>query len=202
MPAAATVARGGLVAFVGLVALEHVLRPGLPPADHFVSEYAHGATAPVQTAAFVAWALATAACAVLAARVPGRPVARALTVLALAAAAAGLLIAATFTTQTVGGELPTGVERTTGGRLHDVGTLAILAGLLVAALASVRLLPRRGYRLGVLGLGAALLAIVPVLVALGYDAPGVGQRGFILVGCAWQWLFVRASLGPVGATTG
>ena len=202
MPAPATVARGGLVAFVGLVALEHPLRPGLPPADHFVSEYAHGPTAPLQVAAFLAWAVATAACAVLAARVPHRRFARALTVVALAAAAAGLLVAATFATQTVGGELPAGVERTTGGRLHDLGTLAILGGLLVAALASLRLVPRRGYRLAVLGLGAALLAIVPVLVALGIDAPGVGQRGFILVGCAWQWVFVRASLRATPAPTG
>jgi len=31
---------------------------------------------------------------------------------------------------------------------------------------------------------------VPVLVAIGVDAPGIGQRGFILVGLAWQWAFV------------
>jgi Protein of unknown function (DUF998) len=190
---AVTVARIGLAAFVGLVALEHVLRPGLPPADHFVSEYAHGSTAAVQTVAFLAWAGATGACAVLAARQPGRPVARALTVVALGAATAGLLVAAAFHTQTVGGELPAGVRRTVGGRLHDLGTLAILAGLLVAALASLRLVPRLGYRVTALALGVTLVAIVPVLVAVRWDAPGIGQRGFILVGILWQWVFARAA---------
>ena len=192
MPSLPTLARGGLAAFVGLVALEHVLRPGLDPAERFVSEYARGWTQPIQIVAFFAWAVATAACAALAARPTSRRIARAITVAALVVAAAGLVVAATFATETVGGELPAGVERTLGGRLHDLGTLAILAGLLVAAVASLRLVPRRGYRLTVIGLAVALFAIVPVLVALGIDAPGIGQRGFILVGVAWQWTFARA----------
>ena len=108
-------------------------------------------------------------------------------------ATAGLLLCAGWTTQTVGGELPAGVRRTTGGRLHDLGTLLILAGLVVAALASLRLLAGRRYRLAVVGLGVALLAIVPVLVALGIGAPGIGQRAFILVGVAWQWCFAGAA---------
>ena len=67
--------------------------------------------------------------------------------------------------------------------------MAILVGLLVAALASLRLVPGTRYRLTVLALGVTLLAIVPVLIALRLDAPGIGQRGFILVGLAWQWAF-------------
>lgn len=202
MPTVATVARGGLAVFVGLVVLEHVIRPGVSPADRFVSEYARGWTAPIQVAAFLAWGAATAAGVVLATRAPGRPVARAIVAVALAVAAGGLLVAAAFPTQTVGGELPAGIERTAGGRLHDLGTLAVLLGLLVAAAASLRLVPRRAYRLTVVGLAAALLAIVPVLVALGIDAPGIGQRGFILVGCAWQWAFARAMLRPEGRSPG
>ena len=138
---------------MGLVALEHLLRPDLPPGEHFVSEYANGWTRPVQTVAFLAWAAATGACAVLAARVPRRKIARALTVLALGAATVGLVMTALWPTETVAGELPAGVERTLGGRLHDLGTLAILAGLLVAALASLRLVPSTRYRLTVLALG-------------------------------------------------
>ncbi|HEX8104093.1 MAG TPA: DUF998 domain-containing protein [Solirubrobacteraceae bacterium] len=202
MPRLVTVARGGLIAFVGLVALEHALRPRFSPADHFISEYAHGSTAPVQVIAFLAWAVATGACAALAARASRRrPVARAFAAVALGAATVGLLVAATFATQTVGGELPSGVVRTTGGRLHDLGTLAILAGLLVAAVASLRLVPDRRYRLVVLALAVVLVAIVPIMVAAGLDAPGVGQRGFILVGCAWQWAFAGAMMGrgSVGA---
>jgi hypothetical protein len=185
-----TAARGGLLGFVGLVALEHVLRPGLAPADHFVSEYSRGWTQPIQVAAFLAWAAGTAACTLLAARAnPARPIARALVTLGLAAATVGLLMAAAFTTQTVAGELPAGVERSLGGQLHDLGTLFILAGLLFSALASLRLVADNRYRALVALLGFALIAIVPALVAVGWDAPGVGQRGFILVGIAWQWAF-------------
>ena len=197
-----SLARAGLALFVGIVALEHVLRPGLDPAERFVSEYAVGWTQPLQITAFAGWSLATAACAVLAARAPQRPIARGITVVALAAASAGLLVAAVFATETVGGELPAGVERTLGGRLHDLGTLFVFAGLMIAAAASVRLIARRGYRLAVLGLLVALFAIVPVLVLLGLDAPGIGQRGFILVGLAWQWLFAGAILRREGPAAG
>jgi hypothetical protein len=37
-----------------------------------------------------------------------------------------------------------------------------------------------------------------VLIALGLDAPGLGQRGFVLVACAFQWAFA-AQLSAVGA---
>jgi hypothetical protein len=185
-------ALGGLVVFVGLVALEHVLRPDLPAADHFVSEYARGWTWPVQTVAFLAWAVATGACAVLATRVPERPIARAFVVAMLGVAVVGLVMAAVWRTETVAGELPPDVVRTLGGRLHDLGTLGILAGLLLAALASLRLVPDTRYRLIVVALGVTLVAIVPVLVILRWDAPGVGQRGFILVALGWQWAFARA----------
>lgn len=192
------VALGGVAAFVVLVAVQHPLRSDLPPLERFVSEYAVGWTAPLQAAAFLCWAASMAAAAVLAARArpAGRPVARGLTVLALAVATGGALLAALFPTQTVAGELPAGVVRTLGGRLHDLGTLFILAGLVVAALAALRLVRRRGYRIAVPLLGLGLLAIVPVLVALGIDAPGLGQRGFILVGCLWQWAFVVGATSP------
>src|SRR4051794_39657355 len=125
----ARVVRAGLVGFVGIVAFEHLVRRDLPPGEHFVSEYAQGWTHPLQAAAFVSWAAATAACAALAARVHRRRGARAVVVVALAVATAGLCLAAIFATQTVAGELPLGTRRTTGGRLHDFGTLLILAGL-------------------------------------------------------------------------
>ena len=196
----AVLSRLGLAAFIGLVALEHVVRPGLDPAERFISEYARGSTQPLAVAAFGTWAVATAAGVRLALAAPrDRPVARALTAAALVAAVAGLVLAALFTTQTIGGELPEGARRTTAGRLHDLGTLFILAGLLIAALASLRLVPGRRYRLTVLALAVALLGVVPVLVALGVDAPGIGQRAFIGVGVAWQWAF--AGQGPAGSAS-
>jgi hypothetical protein len=190
-----TIALGGVAAFVALVAVQHLLRPGLPPAERFVSEYGRGSTAPLQVAAFVLWAAAMAACAVLATRVRpgGRPIARGLTAGAFAVAAVGAVMCGLFTTETVGGELPPGVPRTTEGRLHDVGALLVLAGLALAGVASLRLVRSRRHRLTVAALALALLAIVPVLVALGIDGPGIGQRGFILVGCALVWRFAAAA---------
>ena len=91
---------------------------------------------------------------------------------------------------TVAGELPEGVTYTTAGRLHNLGSLLIFFGLLVAAPASTRRQKRRGYRLAVLWLAVALFAITPILIALGIDSPGWGQRAFIAVGVAWQALFL------------
>ena len=195
------VALGGLGVFVALVALQQALVPGLPPAEHFVSEYANAETGAVQVAAFLAWALGLGACALVAARIDERrrPVARALTALALALAAGGAVLTALFATQTVAGELPPGTARTLPGRLHDLGSLAIFAALLVAAPASVRLVVAWRYRLAVLVLLVALVAIVPALVALGVDAPGWGQRAFIAVACAWQLAFVLATARAPGA---
>lgn len=183
----------GLAVFIGLVAIQHPLRGDLPPADHFISEYAHGSTAALQIIAFLAWALSLAAGALLARRAgpARRSIARGLAVSGLALAGAGIAVAAVFATQTVAGVLPAGVQRTTGGRLHDLATLATLIGLLLASGASLRLMARRGFRVTVVALATTLVLIVPVLVALGIDAPGVGQRGFILVGCAFQWRFAR-----------
>lgn len=191
MPSPRTVCLAGLAAFLVIVGVEHLLRPDLPPPDHFVSEYSRGSTKPLQVVAFAAWTASMAAAAALAARAlpRGRPVSRTVAVLALGVATAGGALAAAFTSQTIAGQLPAGVQRTLGGRLHDLGTLFILAGLVVAALASLRLVRRTRYRLTVVGLGVALVAVVPVLVALRIDAPGIGQRAFILIGCAWLWRF-------------
>jgi hypothetical protein len=183
----------GLAGFVGLVALLHVLRADdLPPADHFISEYARGDLGWVMAAAFGCWAVSLA----LLAR-GWRGVVR----WALAVAAVGALGAGLFTTQTVAGMTPPGVERTFEGRAHDRATLLIFGGLLVAAVGSA--VAVRRLRLPVALLALALLAVVPVLVALGLDAPGIGQRGFVLVGVAWQALATREAratrAGPAAA---
>ena len=173
---------GGLVAFVALVALQHATRAGdLPPPRHFVSEYAVGDGGWVQRVAFFGWAASLAALAWIA---PGR-----VTSLGLALAAKGTVVAGLFATQTVGGELPPGVERTTEGQLHDLGTLAILAGLLLASLAQARSHPK-----ATAALAFTFFAIPGVLVAVGYDAPGWGQRGIIAVGLVAQALILRRAL--------
>lgn len=179
-----TPTRAALIAFVALVALEHPLRPGLPARDHFISEYAHGATQPLAILAFLAWGLAMVAGAVLGWRRGLRAVPALLCVAAL-----GTVLCATFATQTVAGRLPEGVMRTTTGRLHDQGTLLIFIGLLLAALWGLRHLRTRRYRLGLLACGLAILAAPATLVIAGLDWPGIGQRAIILVGVAWLWLW-------------
>lgn len=100
------------------------------------------------------------------------------------------MLAGCFATVTVAGELPDGATYTTAGRLHNLGSLLIFFGLLIAAPASTRRENRRGYRVAVLGLAMALFAITPILIALGIDSLGWGQRAFIGVGVAWQALFL------------
>lgn len=195
---------GGTGAFVALVALAHPLRPELPAAEHFVSEYAVGSGGWVQTLAFGCWAAGLAGAAALAARLPPGPGrrgrwARPLAVGALGAAAAGAVLCGAFETQTVGGVLPDGVARTTEGRLHDLGSLLVLGGIVVAALAAARVLSRR-YRWVVAGLAAAFFAWPAALVMLGVDAPGIGQRGLIALGCVWTGAFAVAAARAVTRT--
>ena len=189
-PTLPELARGGLLAFVGLVALEHPLRGDLPARDHFISEYAAGSTHPLAIASFLAWGVGIGASAALG----WQRGLRAVPVL-LGVAAAGTCVCAAFATQTVAGELPEGVVRTTAGRLHDQGTLLIFAGLLAAALWALRGVRTRRYRLGLLACAVALLLAPSVLVGAGLDWPGVGQRAIILVGVAWSWLLV-SELAP------
>lgn len=173
----------GLAGFVGLVVVQHLYRDDLPAGQHFVSEYANGDGGFVQVVAFGSWAASFAVQALLTRTTVTR--------LALGVAAVGSVMTAAFATVTVAGELPAGMTKSTTGQLHDIGSLLIFAGLLVAAPASTRALRRRGYRLTIAVLGLALLATVPLMVALGLDEPGWGQRMFIAIGCAWQALHLR-----------
>jgi hypothetical protein len=187
----------GTGAFVALVVLAHPLRPELPPADHFVSEYAVGPGGWVQTLAFICWAAGLGAAAALAAGLPLGPGrrgrwARALAAGFLVVAAVGAVLCAAFETQTIGGVLPEGVDRTAEGRLHDLGSLLVLGGIVVAALAAARLLSGR-YRWLIGAFALAFFAWPALLVMLGADAPGVGQRGLIALGCAWTVAFAVAA---------
>ncbi len=189
-----TLALTGLGAFAGLVAIQHAFRADdLPPADHFISEYANGSGGWVQVVAFMAWAGSLAATTGLAARAGERRVAHGIVVAGVGAGMVGAVACAAFATETVGGELPAGAVKSTAGQLHDLGSAFLFFGLLVAAVASVRLIRRRGYRLTVLGLAVLLFLVPSLLIALEYDAPGWGQRGFIAVGCLWHLRFVLQS---------
>jgi hypothetical protein len=175
-----------VLGFVVLVALEHPLRPDLPATRHFISEYASGSTDVLARVAFLVWGVGIAALAVALWRAGLRVVA-----FFTAVAAAGTPLAAAFATITVAGELPVGETYTTAGRLHNLGAQLLFFGLLLAAAGSLRRLRRPAYRWGVAGLAALLVLAPAVLVALGRDWPGIGQRAFILVGCGWLLLAAR-----------
>lgn len=199
MPRLPRLAWGGLAAWVGLVVLQHATRTDLDPEERFVSEYAVGDGGWVQVVAFAGWALSLAVAAVLVARAratPRRAVARGVLVATLAVAAAGAVLCGAFESQTIGGELPEGVVRTTAGRLHDVGSLLLFAGLLVAAIAHARASRDRATTLATAALAASLFLIPTAMVVAGWDAPGVGQRAFIAVGCLWQASLLRRVARP------
>ena len=186
----------GLAAFVLLVIAQHLTRADdLPPADHLVSEYAVGAGGWVQVIAFLAWAVSLAATVALLRHAGRRRIARALVLLGVTAGAVGAVAAALFATETVGGQLPPGEIKSLGGRLHDLGSGGLFFGLALAAAASARLIEQRAYRLTLLGLLVLLFLILAALIVAEYDAPGWGQRGFIAVGCLWQWRLLAAVRG-------
>ena len=194
MSRARTIGLGGLAAFVVLVTIQHVFRgDDLPPADHFVSEYARGPGGWVQVVAFLAWAAGLAATLALLGRLGRGRVWRAIVGLGILGATVGAVACAFFATETVGGVLPPGAVKSTAGKLHDLGSAGIFFGLVIAAVASVGLIPRRGYRLGVLGMALLLVLIPGAFIAAEYDAPGWGQRGFIAVGCLWHWRFLHVA---------
>jgi MFS family permease len=161
------------------------------PARHMVSELVHGRAGWVMTVGFACWAVALGLGAVVLARARSGPEAWSVGVL-MAVAAAGVVVLAVFATQTVAGELPAGVERTTAGRLHDVGsgvaTLALLAAALTTAAVAWRRDRRRGVALAAL-VGVAVVATV-VGLAIGPSVGGLRQRVLLLAAVVWQWLVV------------
>lgn len=167
----------GLCAFVAIVALEHLLSPGLDPATHQVSEYVHEPCGVIALAGFVAWAVSLAATSVCVRS-------RGVLAIPLAVAAAGMLVVAVFPTQTVAGALPPGHHLTTTGALHDAGSGATTVALLVAML----LATWRVERLRVLSAGLALVAVAVQigLLAVGPEVGGIRQRLLLGIGCAWQ----------------
>jgi MFS family permease len=206
MPRSLPVAVGGLLAFAAVLATEPLLAPRLGPADHMVSEYANagGLAGAAAVAALSAWALSLLAAAQLASLAADRAGSRATWVLVagLLAAAVGVAVAAAFPTQAVRGVVPPGVERTTAGRLHDLGGGLAQAALFAAALATA-LAGRWPWRLRLLAAAAVVVAAIsgPLLTAVDAGARGLRQRGAIAAACAWELGLVwacarREAAGP------
>lgn len=183
--AAPSVAIGCLVAFVAIVAVQHVAS-GLDPLRHMVSEYANGSAGPLMVVGFALWAasLALAAVGVLGSTLGPRW--RAALAVLLGIACLGAVVTASFATQTVAGRLPPGVEWAARGELHDAGSglliLAVLAAALVTCFAPVS---TRLRRLTVALLAAAVVLDVGLLL-VGESVGGLRQRLLLAIGCAWQ----------------
>lgn len=170
----------GLALFVGMVVLEHALNASLSPARHQVSEYVHGRLGCVMVVAFGVWAVslvATGATAWRWSRLVG---------VMLIVAACGLVVAAVWATQTSAGKLPPGVERTTAGRLHDLGTGITSMALLVAAVVSAGTAPTKWLRRVAIGSVGFAVISSGALLGVGDAVGGVRQRVLVSVAVVWQ----------------
>jgi hypothetical protein len=136
---------------------------------------------------FIAWLLSWCALSALL-TMRGRPMAAA----AVAVAAVGLAAIAAFHTQAVAGELPNGVHRTLGGRLHDVGGELLFGGL-VAAAGALAVSRQSTTAVRWAGSGLVVLALLSsaVLLGAGDPVPGVRQRVALFAAVAWQALVIR-----------
>ncbi len=179
----------GVIVFVAIVVSEHALDPSLAPATHEISEYVHSPAGAVMVVGFGVWMVSLAATSVVARAARFGPLLWG----SLAVAAAGMLLTATFATETSAGRLPPGAVLTLSGRLHDLGSGATTAALVVAALASSaqRALGRPFRRRAAALLATALVGDL-ALLAVGPAVGGIRQRLLVGAGCAWQILFLRA----------
>jgi hypothetical protein len=182
------VSRAALALFVACAVVAQWANPAVGPARHMVSELVHGTAGWVMTAGFGSWAFALALGAIVLLRAD-RPAGATL----VAIAAAGVVVLAVFPTQTIAGELPVGVARTTAGRLHDVGsavaTLALAAAAVVTGVRAWRDGDRRTSAMVVALLTVAIAATV-VGLAIGPSVGGLRQRVLLLAAVTWQWLAV------------
>jgi hypothetical protein len=124
-------------------------------------------------------------------------------VVAVLVAAGGLLLAASFATQTSAGQLQPGVSLTTTGRLHDGGSGIATIALLVGVILSLRLPISHALRQLVLTVLAFAFIADLVLLLIGAGVAGARQRLLVALACGWQLLLAvllaRGTLRDGGA---
>jgi hypothetical protein len=198
-PALHRVAVWSLLLFVAIVGVEHVLVPGLDPARHMVSEYTNARAGWLMVAGFLAWAASLAATATLATsavRSSRRRLVHTVVAAVLFIAAAGMLVTASFATQTSAGVLPPGVRLSMSGRLHDLGSGLTTLALFAAVIASLRAIPTPTYRVQALVIVLVAGVSDAALLAVGPSVGGIRERILILCGCGWQLAFLAALRHP------
>ena len=192
-----------MLAFAVIIALEHVLLPRLGPTDHMISEYvtAGGLASVLAVGALAAWSVSFLAAALLSACPASRGRATRILTVCLGLACVGLAVTAVFPTQAVGGVVPSGVERTLAGQLHDLGGSLAQITIFAAALLSVWAAPWSSrLRAAAVILVAVALILGPALTVLDVDARGLRQRGLVAMACAWEMGLVITLAQGAGET--
>jgi hypothetical protein len=196
------VAVGGLTVVLVAIASLHLFESHLAPRLHTISEYGTASSTGqiVLATGLIAWAAALGATSRIVAFLPWRAdgvpssAITAVGVLCLVAAA-GLAVGALVPTQAVMGEIPTGVEQSVAGRLHNLGVSAAeVAFALMLAVSASFLRPTWLRIASLLGL-VAILALAAGLVDVSVIGRGIRQR--LLFAGAWLWhLAIVLSAAP------
>jgi hypothetical protein len=203
---AALLSFAGAAAFVVLLAALHLIKPGLDPSWHFISEYAIGDYGWIMVLAFLSLALSYVGLFV-AIRSQLRTIAGRIGLALLLVSSLGLAIAAAFTTD------PITVSEdavTTEGTLHNVGGTLGIAQPFAAALVGWKLAGNPAWssakRPLLWATGLALVAFVVSIVSLGVmvsqsggefgpDVPvGWPNRFEIVAYSAWLMVVARQAI--------
>jgi hypothetical protein len=173
----------------------HAIQPGLNPATHYVSEYAHGQLGGLVMVAYVAAGLG-----VLALAWTARSILSGTRSLALAAclAVVGVGLIATGVTRIDVPGADGSVVSSASGMAHELAGYVLLMGLIPAAFlvaATFRRDPRlsSAARPAWIFAGAIIIAFIVAVMSLSLDLIGVGQRIFLATWLAWL-IFVAFQL--------
>jgi Protein of unknown function (DUF998) len=192
----------GLALFLLIVASLGLLEAGYDPLRQRISELIHTGGGRLVQVGFLAWAFSLVVLGGLVVTSPsdlGRQRTTVLAAAGLGMAVAGLLLVACFATDRgaeVAGEV---VHATSAGRLHDIGSTLVAAGISLAVLACG--IWRRDFRLLGAIIAAAAVLSGALLLGLGDPLPGLRQRCLVACACFWQAM-VLLRLRASGPTSG
>jgi hypothetical protein len=184
------------VLFLGLTLIAmHAIQPGLNPATHYVSEYAHGQFGWLVMVAYVAAGAGVLGMAWSAGSVLSGTRSLAL---AICLALVGVGLIASGVTRI---DLPAAdgsVASTASGMAHELAGYVLFLGLIPGAFlvaATFRRDPRlsSAARPAWIFAGAIIIAFIVALMSLSLDLIGVGQRFFLATWLAWL-IFVAFQL--------
>lgn len=182
----------GLTLFLAVVLSQPLLEPAYDPLRQGISEFVHTDAEGLALFGFLSWAFSLAILGALVRR------ATTLEALGLGAAVLGLLLVTCFATDRgaeVAGEV---IRPTTAGRIHDIGSGLVTAGVLLAVVADA--VGRRDLRSAAAVIVAAVVSSA-ILFTLGDPLPGLRQRCLIACACVWQ-VFALLQLWRVAPTLG